>query len=57
MTKSLSPVFFFRTGGLLHLSALSRETGLPFTTLRRYMNLLEMTYQIFFLRPYFSEIG
>lgn len=47
----------FRTGGLLNLSDLSRETGLPFTTLRRYMNLLDMTYQIFLLRPYFANIG
>jgi len=47
----------FRTGGLLNLSDLSRETGLPFTTLRRYMNLLEVTYQSFLLRPYFANIG
>ena len=47
----------FRTGGLLNLSDLSRETGLPFTTLRRYMNLLEATYQIFLLRPYFTNVG
>lgn len=47
----------FRTGRLLNLSDLSRETGLPFTTLRRYMNLLEVTYQIFLLRPYFTHAG
>ena len=47
----------FRTGGLLNLSDLSRETGLPFTTLRRYMNLLEVTYQLFLLRPYFIHGG
>jgi predicted AAA+ superfamily ATPase len=47
----------FRTGGLLNLSDLSRETGLPFTTLRRYMNVLEVTYQVFLLRPYFTNIG
>lgn len=47
----------FRTGGLLNLSDLSRESGLPFTTLRRYMNLLEVTYQVFLLRPYFTNIG
>jgi predicted AAA+ superfamily ATPase len=47
----------FRTGRLLNLSDLSRETGLPFTTLRRYMNLLEVTYQVFFLHPYFAHIG
>ena len=47
----------FRTGGLLNLSDLSRESGLPFSTLRRYMNLLEVTYQIFLLRPYYENIG
>jgi hypothetical protein len=47
----------FRTGRLLNLSDLSREVGLPFTTLRRYMNLLEVTYQIFLLRPYFTHMG
>src|SRR5512139_829786 len=47
----------FRTGRLLNLSDLSREAGLPFTTLRRYMNLLEVTYQIFLLRPYFTHAG
>jgi predicted AAA+ superfamily ATPase len=47
----------FRTGRLLNLSDFSRETGLPFTTLRRYMNLLEVTYQVFRLHPYFANIG
>ena len=46
-----------RTGRLVNLSDLSRETGLPFTTLRRYMNLLEVTYQISFIRPYFTHLG
>jgi predicted AAA+ superfamily ATPase len=47
----------FRTGRLLNLSDFSRETGLPFTTLRRYMNLLEVTYQVFYLRPYYTHVG
>jgi len=47
----------FRTGGLLNQSDLSRECGLPFTTLRRYMSLLEVTYQLFLLTPYFANIG
>ena len=47
----------FRTGGLLNLSDLSRESGLPFTTLRRYVNLLEVTYQVFLLTPYYANIG
>lgn len=47
----------FRTGRLLNLSDFSRETGLPFTTLRRYMNLLEVTYQVFYLQPYYAHMG
>lgn len=44
-----------RTGRLLNLSDFSREVGLPFTTLRRYMNMLEVTYQIFLLPPYYAH--
>lgn len=47
----------FRTGQVLNFSEVSRELGLPFTTLRRYMDILEVTYQIYFLRPYFVNIG
>jgi predicted AAA+ superfamily ATPase len=46
-----------RTGGLLNLSDLSRDTGLPHSTVRRYMNLLEVTYQLFLVRPYFANVG
>jgi predicted AAA+ superfamily ATPase len=47
----------FRTGQIINFSEVSRELGLPFTTLRRYIDLLEVTYQIYFLRPYFANIG
>lgn len=47
----------FRTGQVVNFSEISRELGLPFTTIRRYIDLLETTYQIFFLRPYFANIG
>jgi hypothetical protein len=46
-----------RTGQLLNSSDLSRDLGLPFTTLRRYMNLLEATFQVILLRPYFANVG
>jgi hypothetical protein len=46
-----------RSGQLLNSSDLSRDLGLPFTTLRRYMNLLEVTYQLFLLRPFFASVG
>lgn len=47
----------FRTGQVINFSEVSRELGIPFSTLRRYMDLLEVTYQIYFLRPYFVNIG
>ena len=47
----------FRTGQIINFSEVSRELGLPFTTLRRYIDLLETTYQIYLLRPYFANIG
>lgn len=47
----------FRTGQVINFSEVSRELGLPFTTLRRYIDLLEITYQICFVRPYFVNIG
>ncbi len=47
----------FRTGQMINFSEVSREMGLPLSTLKRYMDLLEVTYQIYFLRPYFVNIG
>lgn len=46
-----------RSGQLINYSDLSRDLGLPFTTLRRYMGLLELSYQVFLIRPYFANIG
>ncbi len=47
----------FRTGQIINFSEISRELGIPFATLRRYVDLLEATYQIFLVRPYFLNIG
>lgn len=46
-----------RTGQLLNTANISRDLGLPYTTLRRYLNLLEMTYQIFLLPSYSTNVG
>lgn len=53
----LLPLLAIRTGQLLNYSDVSRDLGLPLSTLRRYMSLLEMTYQLFLLRPYFANVG
>lgn len=41
-----------RTGQLLNAAELSRDVGLPNTTLRRYLDLLELSFQFVRLRPY-----
>jgi len=46
-----------RTGRLVNQSDLARDSGLAFSTLRRYMNLLDVTYQVYFLPPYHVHIG
>ena len=46
-----------RTGHILNISELSRQIGLPYATLRRYLDILIQTYQVFLLRPYFANIG
>ena len=50
-------VLALRTGNLLNLMDISRELGIPYTTLRRYVGLLETTFQVEFLPPYYSSIG
>ncbi|MBI5197427.1 MAG: ATP-binding protein [Nitrospirae bacterium] len=46
-----------RTGQMLNLSGLSRDVGLPFSTLRRYFHILAQTYQVFLVPPYAKNIG
>jgi len=46
-----------RSGRLLNMSDLARDCGLPFSTLRRYVAILETTYQVFFVHPYYTNIG
>lgn len=46
-----------RTGQVLNLADLGRDAGLPYATLRRYMNVLEQTYQVFLVAPYFTNLS
>jgi predicted AAA+ superfamily ATPase len=46
-----------RTGRTANLADLARDCGLSYSTLRRYINLLEITDQIFFLPPYHAHPG
>lgn len=46
-----------RGGSLLNFSELSRTIGIPQSTLKRYMTLLEMTFLIQRVPPWFSNLG
>ena len=45
-----------RTGHLLSLSEVSRELGVAVNTVKRYLRFLEISYQVFLLRPLLPKI-
>ena len=46
-----------RSAQLLNLAELARELGVAINTAKAWLSLLEATYQIIVLRPYFTNIG
>jgi uncharacterized protein len=46
-----------RSMGLMNHSEISRALGLPLSTLKRYMTLLEMTYLAQYVRPWSANLG
>lgn len=46
-----------RAGGLLNLSEVAKECGVSFTTVRRWLSLLETTRVVYLLRPYFKNVS
>ena len=46
-----------RTGQLLNYSDLARDVGIAVSTAREWLHLLEATYQVLLLRPYYANIG
>ncbi len=46
-----------RTGQILDLTSIAREIGVSFTTAKRWLTLLETSYQVFLLYPYYKNIG
>jgi predicted AAA+ superfamily ATPase len=46
-----------RTGGVLNKSDLGSDAGLAYPTLRRYLGILEVAYQVWELAPYFVNAG
>lgn len=47
----------FQTGNLLNYSTMSNDLGISVPTCTKYVSLLETSYQVFRLRPYFVNIG
>jgi len=46
----------FQTGGILNLSAIANELGISVPTCKKYLQILEASYQYFLLRPYHVNI-
>lgn len=46
-----------RVGQVLNLSSLSNDSGLSIATVKQWMSVLESSYILFFLRPYYRNIG
>lgn len=46
-----------RSGQVLNFADLGRDAGLPYVTLRRYMQVLEQTYQVNLVRPFFTNVS
>lgn len=45
-----------RTGQILNASELSRDVGMPLSTLRRYFNILLQTFQVHLVHPYSANV-
>lgn len=46
-----------RSSQLLNLSDVSRDLGIAVNTAKAWLSVLETTYQVFILRPYFANVG
>lgn len=46
-----------RSGQLLNLTDMARDIGISVNTSKAWLSILEATYQVFVLRPYFANIG
>lgn len=46
-----------RSGQLLNLAGLARDLGVATNTVRAWLSMLEATFQVVILRPYFANVG
>ncbi len=55
--QSFLRVLAARSGQLLSLSDVSRDLGIAVNTVKSWLSILEATYQVIILRPYFGNVG
>lgn len=53
--RTFQQITSHRSGKLLNYSELARDTGISVDTARRFLEYLRISYQVFFLRPYFQN--
>ena len=55
--QNFLPTIAARSGQLLNLADIGRDLGIALNTVKQWMSILEATFQIIILRPYFVNIG
>jgi uncharacterized protein len=55
--QSFSRVLAARSSQLLNLSDVSRDLGISLNTAKQWLSILEATYQVIVVRPYFENVG
>ena len=55
--QSFLRILAVRSGQLLNLSDVSRDLGIAVNTAKAWLSVLEATYQVIILRPYFENVG
>ena len=46
-----------RTGGILNMSEIARDVGISVPTVKKWISILEASYQVFLLPPHFQNFG
>ena len=55
--QSFLSVLAARSGQLLNLTDVARDIGVAVNTIKAWLSVLEATYQVMVLRPYFTNVG
>jgi predicted AAA+ superfamily ATPase len=55
--QSFLRILAARSGQLINLTDISRDIGVAVNTIKSWLSILEATYQVLVLRPYFANVG